>query len=156
MTRALALFSFVSTFAALGSSAHAVGFNLKIDCHGSNGLPDWSHSPNTIKVEALIHGFWNTVATFVPTPELCGQEDMIRLAFPAFSGFEVQTIRFSTNGTNVFWMDEFVLADVSASPTFWKWGIDNNVGFCFSKQSTDGANSYCQGGAARAVWDFNK
>jgi hypothetical protein len=155
MTRVFAAFAFALALAGVGGSAHASGFAVKIDCHGSNNLPDWAHTTNTITVKALIRGFYNTIGTFVPTQAQCAQEDQIRFGFAAFSGFDVESIQFSTNGSNVFWLDEFVLGDIDTR-TEWRWGIDNNVGFCFSTQPADGQNSFCSGAAARKVWDFTK
>jgi hypothetical protein len=142
-------------FAASGftAKAHAVGFWVIIDCMGTNRMPDWAHTNDTITVKAKINGYWNTLGSQTVSIYRCQTDDQIIYQFNAFTKNDVQAISVSTNGNDIFWMDKLTLTDKTTGQ-FLQWGVNNNQGYCLSKTASHGNNSYCYNGRAYTTWEF--
>jgi len=154
ITRLLAVLGFcLGATGLLSSTAHAQGFYVMLDCHGTNHLPSWSHTSSTITIKAKIDGFYNTLWSYPPDASWCNDEDEVVSYFGAFTADDVERIRVSTGGEDVFWIDEVLLQDAD---TYWQgwWGTDNNTGYCISQDPHDGENSYCLNGTAYSAFDF--
>lgn len=166
LTRLLALFAFVISFHGLSGQAHAAGFMVVIDCHGTGGNPSWSHTASTIAVEARINRANNSLGTFTVPASKCDSDGEIRLSFPSFSARDVVQVLVSTSGNDAFWIDRVELYDAGTGsfdqggvitlPVLrWRWGSHDNFGFCLSTDAGDGANSYCVDTTAYRRWNFN-
>jgi hypothetical protein len=139
---------------ASDASADAAGFKVKIDCHGTNGLPTWSETTNNVKIIAYVNGYPITLRSPAPvTPAQCNVEDGITVSYAAFSAPDVDKIIVSIDGSDAFWMDNVTLVNYDGK-TEKKWGVENNVGYCISTNSADGANAYCLDGKSPASKTF--
>lgn len=154
MNRLVAALAFCVSAMAMMGTAQAAGFSVRLDCHGTNGLPDWAPTSNVITVSARINGFYNVLGSVIPGANWCDGEDELFFSLASFSAADVDRIRVTTNGSNSFWIDQVILRDTTSGAEHY-WGVDNNVGYCASTSPADGAYSYCQGGVAKATWYFD-
>jgi len=120
--------------------AHA-NFTVRIDCRGDGGLPTWSATRDTITVYAMILGWWVKVGSKVMDDCSTENSQLISYSGPAYA-HDVSRLIISTNGTNNFWIDEFALLN-QAGDKFDSWGVDNDVGYCLSKNFAEGNTPYC-------------
>lgn len=153
LNRLVAALAFCVSAMGMMGTAHAAGFSVRLDCHGTNGLPDWAATSNVITVSAKINGFYNVLGSIVPGASWCDGEDEIVFSLASFSAADVDMIRVTTSGSNSFWMDRVTLRDTTSGAQHY-WGVDNNVGYCTSTSPADGAYSYCYDGVAKATWYF--
>lgn len=154
LNRFVAALAFCVAATGMMGSAQAAGFSVRLDCHGTNGLPSWAPTSDTITVSARINGFYNVLGSVTPGASWCNGEDEIYFSFAAFSAADVDRIRVTTDGDNSFWIDQVILRDTTTGGER-HWGVDNNVGYCASTNFADGAYSYCQGAIAKATWYFD-
>jgi hypothetical protein len=156
------LFAALGLFAVLAGfrpTAHAE-FTVIIDCMGNGGQPDWAASFDDIRVHARIRGYWVELPR---SPGTCRINDgwlFYQLGFnvsdidPAFG------LKVTTNGTDALFIDKLTLwqdhciqfgVGCTRKQT---WGVNNNVGYCVSEDSSDGNNAFCLQGVARDPWTF--
>jgi hypothetical protein len=147
------------------AEAQATSYKITIDCHGTNGAPNWSYTADKIAVGILYHygqaDFPNLdgsafVQNVYPTAAKCDGEDEITVTtfdvenLPEFE--EVTGVYLSTGGSDAFFVDQVKLK-TSAGTTVATWGADDNTGFCLSNQVSD-ASAYCQGAVVYGRWNF--
>jgi len=144
LSKVLSVFAFALCSSSMLSTAHA--WTLKIDCHGTGGVPSWAQTTNQIRV-IVTYNNWPepTFATFNGVPaSMCDGEDELVVtnggAEPSDPS-KIATVTVTTNGNNTFWIDEVRL--LSGSSLFKKWGVDNTSGWCISMTPSDGTNSNC-------------
>lgn len=148
---------------ALSFSNHArADLMVILDCHGNGGEPrDWPGTNNRITVSATIHidgqqDFPLTLGSSTVTD--CRNDDQGGGPFmkAAFVGSNVKDIRVTTNGSDALFIDKLKL--YSGSNNVWglvgQWGVDDNTGFCVSRQSSDGNNPFCTTSLAWTTWIF--
>jgi hypothetical protein len=157
------------TFAALALCLGALGIcssaradiMVVLDCFGNGGQPDWARSNNRITVTATIHvdgqpDFPLTLGSSAVTD--CRSDDQGGGPFmsAAFNSSNVKDIRVTTNGTDVLFIDKIKL--FSGTRNVWglagRWGVDDNTGWCVSRDSRDGNNPFCTTGLAFTTWIF--
>ena len=154
LNKLVAALAFCVSALSMMGTAQAAGFSVRLDCHGTNGLPSWAATSDVITVSARINGFYNVLGSVVPGANWCDGEDEISFSLAAFSAADVDMVRVTTTGSNSFWMDQVTLRD-STSGAEYHWGVDNNVGYCVSRTASDGNNSYCFDAVAKTTYDFN-
>jgi len=156
MKRQLQRLAIGALFAAsvgMADQAHAT-FSVVLDCYGTGGNPDWSQSNNKITVTALMtNGVLLNLGSVVPRYQYCRSEGSAPFFVNGdYLATQVQWIHVTTNGKDNFWIDRVQLWDGSwfhrstgaILTLVTQWGINNNVGYCISKQASDGYdNPFC-------------
>jgi hypothetical protein len=154
MTRTLTLLAPFVFAVGLSTTAHA-SFGVYIDCHGTNGVPNWTSTSNTVTTFVKVNGNWTWIDARPVSASMCDHENGFSFSYSGFSGYDVSTIEMQISGNDAFWIDKIMLLDGATWHT-WQWGIDNTLGFCLSTDPSDGKNQYCLNGFAQSLWDFDK
>jgi len=133
--------------AGFAGSAHA--YSIRVDCYGTGGTPGWAKTGNTITISTKINNVWKDLC--VMTPNSCASDTNISVfgnprenicTNNNFLKKDVQEVRFTTNGNDRWFLDEWELFDATGSNFY---GTDNNTGWCFSADG-DGNSQHCLGG----------
>jgi hypothetical protein len=139
--------------AALANTARADGFELRIDCHGTGGVPSWSHTANDIKWTLILQdGERVPIGSDSVPRQLCDGEDEVAIWGHNFSGWEIWGIELQIDGRDAFWIDHFRLTDLDTGH-YWQWGVDNTSGYCMSLDFSDGDSPHCFGRTSD-LWVF--
>ena len=139
---------------------------VTLDCHGSGGNPNWSHTNDTITVEARVNRSNNKMGSMTVPKSRCDQDDELVFTFPSFTADDVVQLIISTNGSDAFWIDRVRLYDAGYGSTGQNgtitlpklrmyWDKNDNFGYCLSTDSKDCRNSYAIYGRAYAKMYFN-
>jgi hypothetical protein len=128
---------------SLMSTAHA--YQVKIDCHGTGGIPTWADTPNRIIINVYYDNNPENGLKFfnggIPA-SLCDGEDEVVFSVPGISTSHVTGVGVETSGTQAFWIDQVLLkSDLGGTDD--TWGIDNTVGWCISNDPLDGSSANC-------------
>jgi len=156
---ALALCIFTVGFAKNASASYCV----RVDCHGTGGLPDWAGTGDQLVIKSKINGTWATVwAGFISNAGCqSAGDDGYLFCKSGFTWSDVQALRVSIqgddeydwiDGDDCFWIDDIHVTDGGGVSHIY-WGVDNNTGYCVSDE-TD-SSQYCLDGHAYSYWTFN-
>lgn len=150
-SKVLAVFSFLAVLTGFAGGASA-DFKIRIDCHGDNGLPTWAATSDTISVGVRKGNAWINVGN-VSSPISCSTEDSIILTKVGMDISEISEVKITTSGDDTFWIDRMSLL-IGVNQVVKTWGTDNNVGYCVSTDSADGASSNCYQTTAQSPYVF--
>lgn len=151
MKRTLLLLAFSMGALSVAGGAQAQ-YSVILDCHGDGGLPSWAQTTDKITIKVYVHGYedftaWTTRAI------LCDKDEQLILQSNNFKDArDVTKITISTSGHNTYWLDKLLVVGRIYRQ---QWGVDNNVGWCFSKDPLDGNRPYCWKATAYPSVDFD-
>lgn len=141
-----------------------------IDCHGTGGNPNWSHTSSSISATVRIQSHNNQMRQYTSNTQYvtvpaskCDQDGEVAFWLFSFTAYDVAQVAVTTSGSDAFWIDRVTLYESESTSSVYvpnpttaaQWGIDNNFGYCLSTDANDGANSYCTGGLAQTTWYFH-
>lgn len=144
---------FAAFLSAAGSATARADFMVKIDC--AAGQPDWGGSRDWVHVSAKINNAWVEVGSYISGLPNCTGDWSMGLSTGPWNVNDVQALRIYTNGTDTFWIDRIALADNNQNIVE-TWGDNDFIGFCFSKDSSDGRNAWCWNNRAYSGITFNR
>lgn len=153
----IAVLAFLAHAGGATGSARADGVAIHIDCHGTNGVPDWAASNTPIRIILhLYNGYGGEELDLGPDvidPYFCSHEGGYTVWYYRITADEMYGVTVHADGSDALFIDTIRLTDLDTG-NWWQSGVDNTVGYCVSTQPSDGNNNHCRFNEARQEWFF--
>lgn len=127
----------VSVLALGRASTAQAAFDIILDCHGNNGLPNWPAS-DCLHVAAWFNDGNGAGWQFRLDSNECARDNSQLLVYSgSYTENDVHTLRIISCSSNAAWLDKVTLTGPEGTGNRTRWGTDDNLGWCFSDDSHD-------------------